>query len=151
MTFPHNSKVLLCISLPLLPQQITTSLVASNSMQLFIFYLTVLEVRSPKTRASAGLCSFCRLQGRMLIWHLQLLEAAHIPWLMALFHLQNQWCHSSNLSFGDSDPTTFHLQGFRDPIGPTWLIQDNFPISDPYSHLQRPFAMSGNIVMGSGD
>lgn len=118
MTFPHNSKVLLCISLPLLPQQITISLVASNSTQLFICYLTVLEVRSPKTTASAGLCSFWRLQWRMFPWHFQLLEAAYIPWLMALFHLQNQWCHPSNLSFCDSDPTSFLFKAFVTPLGP---------------------------------
>lgn len=59
-------------------------------------------------------------------------------------------CPLSSVSFflTPSLPPSSAIKGSCDKIGPTWLIQDNFPISR-YLTLITP--LEGNIVTGSRD
>ena len=59
--------------------------------------LTVLQVKSLEVKASAGLHSYADHREECVSSLHQLLEAAHIPWLMAPFiHLQNQHLSDSS-------------------------------------------------------
>ena len=62
-----------------------------------VYYLTVLEVRSPKIKVSAALHFFRSLQGENLFpCLLQLLEAICIPWFVAFLNSNLVTHHLSN-------------------------------------------------------
>lgn len=82
-----------------------------------------------------GLCAFLEVLGENLLPRcLQLLEAAHFSWLMALFHpLQSQqYCISDHSSIvttpSDCLPSYFLFKDIRDVTGLIQIIQDDLSV-----------------------
>ena len=80
-----------------------------------------------------------------------LLDASHILWLMAFFHLQKQQSHHSSLYFLSHIfslmflPPSFMYKDTCDYIASTWIIS---PFQDPlFNHICKvPFAMLGDLI-----
>lgn len=65
-------------------------------------------------------------RGQSVLCIFQLLEAAHILWLLVLPH--SGLCFCCYVSFSNS-PSSFLSKHLCDYTGPTMVIQDNLPVS----------------------
>lgn len=92
-----------------------------------------------KTNVLAGLHYFLEYLGENMFPHLfQILGSVHVSWLMILipiYHLQNQQlCISLNIPLvrcprDHSQERVSVLNDSYNYFGPTWIVQNNLPIS----------------------